>query len=190
MVNKKIKIKDKKINYTLRRRRGTRSVRLAIYPDGAFVVTAPQWYPVCIINRFIAEKAEWIYGKLKNVDPEALAHKMQTESSNYKMQKRLAGEIIQQRIEFFNRNYNFYYGRVSVKNQRSCWGSCSWKKNLNFSYKIANLPERLRDYVIVHELCHLKELNHGSRFWKLVERVIPGYKNLRKELKELRFYNF
>lgn len=158
-------------------------MRLAIYPDGAFVVTAPKWYPVYVIKRFLEEKADWIFEKLKDVDFRALADKKKIESGKYKEQKELARIIINERIKFFNRYYNFKYNRISIKNQKTCWGSCSRKGNLNFNYKVASLPEELRDYIIVHELCHLQELNHSKRFWKLVEKVVPDYKLLRKKIK-------
>lgn len=158
-------------------------MRLAIYPDGAFVVTAPKWYPVYVIKRFLEEKADWIFERLKDVDFGALADKKKTENSKYKEQKELARIIIGERIKFFNRYYNFEYNRVSIKNQKTCWGSCSRKGNLNFNYKVAGLPEKLRDYIIVHELCHLQELNHSKKFWKLVEKVVPDYKLLRKKIK-------
>lgn len=182
-VTKKIKINNKEIEYTLKRRRGARSVRLAIYASGAFVVTAPKWYPMYVINKFLAEKAGWIYNKLKDVDFEELDIRKKEENLEYRARKESARVIIQERLEFFNRYYDFEYSRVSVKNQKSCWGSCSRKKNLNFNYKAANLPEELRDYVVVHELCHLKELNHSKNFWKLVSEIFPNYKSLRKKLK-------
>lgn len=186
MANKKIKINGKNIEYSLKRRKGSRSVRLAIYPDGAFVVTAPKWYPVYVIKKFLEEKADWIFEKLKHVDFEVLADNKKTESKNYKEQKELARIIIAERLKFFNRYYNFEYNRVSIKNQKTCWGSCSRKKNLNFSYKVASLSEELRDYIVVHELCHLQELNHSARFWNLVAKVLPNYKMLRKILKNIK----
>lgn len=181
--NKKIKINNKEIKYTLKRRRGARSMRLAIYASGAFVVTAPKWYPAYVINKFLAEKAEWIYGKLKNVDFKELDLKKKEERRSYKTQKESARAVIQKRLEFFNGHYNFFYNRVAIRNQSTCWGSASRKGNLNFNYKVANLPEELRDYIIVHELCHLRELNHGKEFWKLVSEIFPNHKDLRKELK-------
>ncbi len=180
---RRIKINNKEIEYTLKRRRGAKSVRLAIYASGAFVVTAPRWYPVYVINKFLAEKAGWIYNKLKDVDFEQLDLKKKIEKMSYKAQKESARVIIRERLEFFNRYYNFEYSRVSVKNQKSCWGSASRKENLNFNYKVANLPEDLRDYIIAHELCHLGELNHSKNFWKLVEIVIPSYKERRRKLR-------
>lgn len=183
---KKIRIKGKDFHYSLRKKRGMRSMRLAIYPDGAFVVTVPKWYPLYIINKFISEKADWIFEKLKHVDFRELAEKKKTESKKYKSQKEFSRTVIKSRVEFFNRFYNFEYNRISIKNQKTCWGSCSRKGNLNFSYKVAGLPEELRDYVIVHELCHLEELNHGKKFWELVGKVIPGYRILRKKLKNIK----
>ncbi|MFA6383307.1 MAG: SprT family zinc-dependent metalloprotease [Parcubacteria group bacterium] len=180
---KKIRIKDKDFHYSLRKKRGMRSMRLAIYPDGAFVVTAPKWYPAYIINKFLAEKAEWIYNKLQHIDFAELELRQKAEKNDYQAQKELAREIIQSRVEFFNQCYQLAYNRVSIKNQKSCWGSASRKGNLNFNYKVAFLPEELRDYVVVHELCHLLELNHGKKFWELVARTIPQYKNIRQKLK-------
>jgi len=183
VTNRQIKINNKEISYTLKRRRGARSVRLAIYANGAFTVTAPKWYPAYVINKFLAEKAEWIYNKLKHIDFAELDFRQESEKIIYRTQKETARKIIQSRLEFFNQYYNFGYKRISVKNQKSCWGSASRKGNLNFNYKVANLPQDLRDYIIVHELCHLGELNHSKRFWELVGKVMPDYKILRKSLK-------
>jgi hypothetical protein len=93
--------------------------------------------------------------------------------------------FIHERLAVFNTHYNFAYKRVFIKNQKSCWGSCSLQRNLNFNYKLAFLPSHLADYVIVHELCHLAELNHSPRFWSLVARTCPEYKQRRKELKTM-----
>ena len=79
----------------------------------------------------------------------------------------------------------FKYNRVAIRDQSSRWGSCSSKANLNFNYRLALLSERHSDYIVVHELCHLKEMNHSSRFWNLVEQGIPDYKNIRAEIKKI-----
>lgn len=73
--------------------------------------------------------------------------------------------------------------KIFIKNTRTRWGSCSSKGNLNFSYKLATLPAHLSDYIIVHELCHLKEFNHSQAFWDLVAVTMPKYKQYRHELK-------
>jgi len=101
----------------------------------------------------------------------------------YYKHKEEARVLVLERILFWNKIYNFKYGRVSIKNQKTRWGSCSLKGNLNFSYKLIFLPSHLVDYVIVHELCHLKEFNHGANFWKLVSDALPDCQKNKRELK-------
>ncbi|OGI16361.1 MAG: hypothetical protein A2Z52_00090 [Candidatus Moranbacteria bacterium RBG_19FT_COMBO_42_6] len=179
-------MKNKNFEYSLRRVRRTRSIRLAIYPNGNFVVTAPGWYPLYVVRKFLEDKAEWIWEKLGKIDFDAVQAAKKAENIEYRAGKKNAKELIQNKIELFNRHYNFFYNRISVKNQKTRWGSASRKGNLNFNYKIAGLSEELRDYIVVHELCHLKELNHGRRFWELVGETVPNYRELRKKLKKIK----
>src|SRR3989344_1851867 len=87
--------------------------------------------------------------------------------------KREAARIfVENRLSYFNKIYNFEINRVAIKNTTARWGSCSSKRNLNFNYKI------------VHELCHLGELNHSKRFWALVRKAIPDYDKINNELKK------
>jgi len=102
----------------------------------------------------------------------------------YAKDKEAARSLIKERLAFFNDIYGFTYGRVAIRNQRTIWGSCSGKGNLNFNYRVLFLPPRLADYVIVHELCHLRELNHSPRFWALVSRAVPDYAACRSELRK------
>ncbi len=101
----------------------------------------------------------------------------------YLKYKETARKLVEEKIEKWNVVYNFKYNRIAIRNQRTRWGSCSKKGNLNFNYKIALLPEKLAEYIIIHELCHLGEFNHSKRFWALVARVVPDYKECRKALK-------
>lgn len=105
----------------------------------------------------------------------------------YLLHKEKARELVLARLEYFNQFYSFKYGRVSIKNVRTRWGSCSSKGNLNFSYRLARIDAELLDYVVVHELCHLGEFNHSRAFWALVGKVMPDYRALRDELRALRF---
>jgi len=107
-----------------------------------------------------------------------LLHKIKKRTLNslYHSNKEIARMMIHERLIHFNQYYNFTYHRVAIRDQRRCWGSCSSKGNLNFSYKLLFLPPRLRDYVILHELCHLRELNHSQRFWDTMAEVMPDYK--------------
>jgi predicted metal-dependent hydrolase len=103
-------------------------------------------------------------------------------SAEYIKYKTEAYRIAIERISEFNKVYNFNIGKITIRNQKTRWGSCSKRGNINFNYRIANIPERLSDYVIVHELCHLGEFNHSKDFWNLVEKTIPDYLERRKEL--------
>lgn len=94
----------------------------------------------------------------------------------YKKYKEEARMLVHARLEYFNAYYNFSYKKVFIKNTKTRWGSCSSKGNLNFSYKILFLKPEEQDYLIVHELCHLKEFNHSARFWALVVQQCPDYK--------------
>ena len=91
-------------------------------------------------------------------------------------------KLATERIAHFNKEYGFVFKKISIRNQKTRWGSCSKTGTISFNYKIALLPPQLRDYIIVHELCHVGEMNHSRRFWALVARTIPDYASLRKEL--------
>lgn len=102
---------------------------------------------------------------------------------HYQEHRTTAQAFVSKRLKELNQPYGFTYHRVTIKNQATRWGSCSKHGNLNFHYKIALLPAELADYVLVHELCHLKELNHSKQFWALVAQTVPHYKLLRRRLK-------
>ena len=95
--------------------------------------------------------------------------------TSYLKYKEEARALILDRLQFYNQDNYFTYQRVSIRDQKRCWGSCSSKGNLNFSYKLLFLPACLRDYIIVHELCHLKVLNHSANFWQTVEMRRPDF---------------
>jgi predicted metal-dependent hydrolase len=104
-------------------------------------------------------------------------------TKHYLAHKEEARALVLQRLSYWNEFYGFTYKRVAIRNTRRCWGSCTSLKNLNFSYKLLFLPPRLCDYIIVHELCHLKELNHKEQFWKLVAEQLPDYEKRIEDLK-------
>jgi predicted metal-dependent hydrolase len=108
-----------------------------------------------------------------------------TVTKHYVLHKEAARELVLARLAHFNEYYNLTWNRVAIRNQRRCWGSCSSAKNFNFNYKIQFLPPHLRDYIIVHELCHLTHMNHGQEFWNLVAEQMPEHKALASELRAL-----
>ena len=105
--------------------------------------------------------------------------------AQYVTHRHAARALVHERLEHFNCFYKYEYKKVFIRNTRSRWGSCSQKGNLNFNYKLLFLPPLIRDYIIVHELCHLKEFNHSVRFWALVAQSVPEYRQLRKALRTL-----
>ena len=98
--------------------------------------------------------------------------------------RKKAEEVIHDRLQFFNEHYQFKYNRVTLRNQKTRWGSCSHLKNLNFNWRLIMAPIEVIDYMVVHELCHLKEMNHSKRYWNLVAVTIPNHKTVRKWLRE------
>lgn len=97
--------------------------------------------------------------------------------------KKKADEVIHDRLQFFNEHYGLKYKRVTMRNQKSRWGSCSRLKNLNFNWRLIMAPIEVIDYVVAHELCHIKEMNHSPKFWNLLTQTIPDYKERRKWLR-------
>ena len=89
-------------------------------------------------------------------------------------------------MHYYGERHDITVGKIAIRNQKSRWGSCSKKGNLNFNYKLVFLSPEIRDYVIVHEICHIKEFNHGRDFWNLVGEAVPEYKEMRKRLRGLR----
>ncbi len=171
------------VAYKLKHSRRARNLRLAVYYTGDVVVTAPLGFEVGRIEDFLQQKISWVIKKLdffKNHHPAPIRKASRKEYLN---QKAAALVLAKQKVVLWNQRYNFFYNRVSVKNQSTRWGSCSRKRNLNFNYQILYLPDYLVDYLVVHELCHLQEFNHSAKFWTLVSLAIPNYKICRKELK-------
>jgi predicted metal-dependent hydrolase len=106
----------------------------------------------------------------------------------WKKHKPQAEKLVQQIIQEIHDSHNktFKYNRITIRNQKTRWGSCSSRGNLNFNYRVVFLPHSLAKYLVVHELCHLIELNHSKAYWKLVEEILPNHKELRKELKKVK----
>ena len=105
---------------------------------------------------------------------------------DYLLHRELARKLISERVDFFSKKYNFFYQRIAIKNTKTRWGSCSIKKNLNFNYRILFLEKELQDYIIVHELCHLNEMNHSKKFWLEIEKILPDYKKLLIRLNKIK----
>ncbi len=183
---KKITLNSEKIEYTVRKHRTAKRLKLAIYCDGNCVVTLPWRMGFLSADEFIKKNAEWVLEKMKamkKIGRNSLFARH--DHVEYLKLKEHAREMVAKRLEKFNAIYGFKYKGVAIRNQKTRWGSCSSKGNLNFNYKILLLPQRHADYIIVHELCHLKEFNHSKRFWSLVAQTIPEYEKIVEQLRVL-----
>lgn len=176
LMERAIELKGQQIMYIVRNHPWAKRVRLGVSEQGRVVVTKPKRVPHWFVERVLHSNAQWVLEQLQHASP-AIS------DQQYQRYHRHARRFVQERLAYFNIQYGFVYGRVAIRRQRTRWGSCSKKGNLNFNYRIVFLPAEVADYVIVHELCHLKEMNHSSRFWKLVEQAIPNYRQLRRVLK-------
>lgn len=175
--------------------RATRvSIRIHKSKNRVEVVVPKKWqkkYSARVVENILEKKRLWIekhleknnvkqYDEKKHIGPQT----PRAARAHYEQHKGSAHALVLMRVEHFNTYYNFSYNAVRIKNTTSRWGSCSENKNLNFSYKILFLPEHLRDYIIVHELCHLEHLNHSPAFWLRVAELFPRYVEIRKELRQ------
>lgn len=155
-----------------------------MYCDGSVVVTTPHDLQESIAERFIREKTGWLFSKLaffKQFEGRPLARYSHDDYLRYRDG---ALTLVQKKVRHFSDQLGYRYNKINIKNQKTCWGSCSRKANLNFNYKIIFLPERIQNYIIMHELCHLKEFNHSKRFWKLVANSFPDYQEIKSELRK------
>lgn len=98
--------------------------------------------------------------------------------------RKLAKEVLPARLAELAALYGFEYSGVRIKHNVSNWGSCSAKKNINLNLNLVRLPDDVRDYVLLHELCHLRYLNHGPEFHILLESLCPNHRNLARQLKD------
>ena len=165
-------------------RSNRKTIAVQIKGDGRIIVRAPLRMADGDIRRFVESKSEWMEKHLAIIQQrqQPVASALTLEQL-YQLAD-AAKQDIPQRVARFAALVGVSYGRITIRAQKSRWGSCSGKGNLNFNCLLMLCPEDVRDYVVVHELCHRKELNHSPRFWAEVEKVLPGYRVQRKWLKE------
>ncbi len=156
-------------NYTLIRSE-RKTIAVQITRDGQIIVRAPLRMAQRDIDRFVASKSDWIekhtQRMAQRVEPEIIPFS----ASEIAELVRQAKVDIPRRVAYHAERMGITYGRVSIRKQVSRWGSCSSKGNLNFNCLLMLCPEEVRDYVVVHELCHRRHMNHGDAFWAEVTR--------------------
>lgn len=180
-------------NYqVIRSKRRTYSIELK--KNGSLLLRMPLYAGNANAIRILKEKQFWIGAKLAE-QKERLstipASHGYTEVQRAALEKRYrtaALDYIPKRVEYYADNYRFLlknnYSRITIRDQKTRWGSCSSKGTLSFNWRLMLAPPGILDYVVVHELCHLSHMNHSREFWQCVEAVLPDYKERRKWLKE------
>lgn len=165
-------------------RSSRKTMSLQIKPDGSIVVRAPKRLPEREIYRFVQEKADWIEKHMAKVQQANEAGELSPLSAaEIQTLAQQALQVIPPRVQYYAARMGVTYGRITVRNQTTRWGSCSSQGNLNFNCLLMLAPVEILDYVIVHELAHRKQMNHSAAFWAEVEAVFPDYRQRVKWLK-------
>ena len=163
-----------------------KTLAIEIKKDLRVIVRTPLLLSDREIQKMIDEKSEWIEKTLEKVKmrnaqqksmPKFTAEEMRILADN-------ALEIIPKRVEYYAKIMGVSYGKITIRNQVSRFGSCSSKGNLNFNCLLMLCPDEVLDYVVVHELCHLREMNHSKNFWSEVSHFCPEYKQQKAWLKK------
>ena len=168
----------------IRSRRKT--LALQVRPDGSVLVRAPLRTSMREIQRFLDQHADWVEKQQRRMQEraEAAAGVPRLSEEELKALAKEARKDLTARTEAFAALMGVSYGRIAIRHQKSKWGSCSSAGNLNYNCLLMLAPEAVRDYVVVHELCHRRHMNHSPAFWAEVGRVLPDYKSARKWLRE------
>ena len=166
-----------------------KTLAIEIRPDMRVVVRAPEKIPQNEIIKFVEEKQNWIKKHLVQMYFKAEENKKQKKEpalTNADVEKlcQKALSVIPDKVKYYAEIMGVTYGRGTIRKQKTRWGSCSSKGNLNFNCLLMLMPDKVLDYVVVHELCHLKQMNHSKKFWMEVERYMPDYQNYKKWLNE------
>ncbi len=174
-----------KLEYTVIRS-NRRTIGLEVKPDGQVIVRVPIRLPDSEICKFVHKHEEWIQ-KHQEIARQRLEERPPVEKLTMQEIQELADQavkVIPQRVAYYAPKIGVDYGRITIRNQKTRWGSCSANGNLNFNCLLMLTPSEVIDSVVVHELCHRKEMNHSDRFYAEVLRVFPDYWKWNRWLKE------
>lgn len=168
-----------------------RTIAVQVTRDGRVTVRSPRRCSRAYIDSFVSENESWILKHLEkarelNEQRAAAFPRGKTPLSDRDRARymELARDIFTRKAEYYARIMNVSYGRISIREQKTRWGSCSSKGNLNFNWRLILAPEEVLDYVVVHELAHLREMNHSKAFYDIVGSVLPDYAKPRKWLRD------
>lgn len=180
-----IKMKIGEYNVEVRRSK-RKSAAIKITADMQIVVFVPLYVSDNEIERMVISKSKWIDEHMLKVQS-TIDERSKLEKITFEQVKEFADqavEYIPKRVKYYAEKENFVYNKITIKNLVSRWGSCSTKGNLNFNCLLMLTPDYVIDYIVVHELCHLREMNHSEKFWAEVEKIMPDYQRSELWLKQ------
>ena len=167
-------IEEYKINY--KKHIFSKSIRITLKEKDSILVTMPILCPYRTARNFLLSNFE----KIKDFN----FNKPKISDEELKLLRKRAKKYLPDRTRFLADKYNFKIGRIALRNQKTRFGSCSYRNNINLNINLMNYDYDVIDYVILHELCHTRVKNHSKDFWSEVEKYCPNYKELRKKLKK------
>jgi len=168
----------------------TKKLNLVLRPFFLPKLSAPENVERSCLREFLQSNLDWL--KKKTAEIKAFEKKYliidSKETRSREIYRKEAQNYLPQRVKELSQEYSFEYKQIKIKNLKRRWGSCSSKNNLNFNLHLMRLPRELIDYVILHELVHTVEKNHGKKFWDLLEKVLPKALFLDKKLKKYKIW--
>lgn len=160
-------------------RSNRKTIAIQVKPDREVIVRAPKRMTRAAIEAFVQSKIRWIETQLS-----ALPAAQKMTDAQHRALVAQAKQLLPRKAAHFAPLVGVSYGRITIRSQHTRWGSCSAKGNLNFNCLLMLAPPEVVDYVVVHELCHRKRMNHSAAFWAEVEKVLPDYRQSKQWLKE------
>lgn len=185
MKRESLLVLNKEIEYSIKESKLAKRMRVAVYADGDVVATKPIETSPDTLRKFVESKKHWIAKKLEEKKIQIVPELKENNRMHYLLHKIEARNLVKGKLEKWNKELGYEYKDVRIKQLKSRWGSCSSNKDLSFNYKILFLPEIMQDYIVIHELCHLKEMNHSKTFWALVEGLIPNHQSINKLMRKI-----
>lgn len=162
-----------------------KTVSLEIKKRGTLTVRVPLYISDRKIQKILAEKDGWIQKHIRlSYEKPAMASESCLSENEIERLKSLAMQVLPEMVQKYASVLAVDYGKVTIRSQKTRWGSCSGKGNLNFNCLLMLAPTYVQEYVVVHELAHRKEMNHSARFWAIVAQTFPEYQAARKWLKQ------
>ena len=163
-----------------------KSISIRIDRDGTILVKAPYFCREAEIGAVLESKKDWILKTREKV----IEQKQLADAAGHLSAEEIraladqALQVIPDKVRYYAEKIGVTYGRITIRCQKTRWGSCSREGNLNFNCLLMLAPEEVQDAIVVHELCHRKEMNHSDRFYAEVLRVCPDYHKWNRWLKE------